>query len=190
MSGAPFETRLRLASDLAPPAVVADPDGHPPLVDVADIRVDDATMAYVVKAQPAFDLLRAAAGQIAGVLVLAVAAGKGAAGHPMLETARLGCAEAGDLMFGVAVPPPAAHHHLHLRRAMAAVGEALAEARRHLLRGDDQTVDAVLARVKVAYSELQSAAAALPGFEMVALSQCCCAQHTGGSDAKVIAAIT
>ena len=40
--------------------------------DILTAELDDATAAYVCAAQPAFDLLRQAAGQLAGLLVLNV----------------------------------------------------------------------------------------------------------------------
>ena len=190
MMGVSRRFALRLTPDLAPPAlgVAAPPDA--PLVDPAATGLDDATTAYVATIQPAFDLLRGVAGQIAGVLMLAVAAGKGAAGHPMLDAARHSHDEARDAIGGVRVPKAAAHHHFHLRAALDALAEALEATRRHLHRGDDAAIDRVLGPVKVAYRELDSASRALPGFEMVALSQCCCAQFTKGSDERVITAIT
>ena len=77
----------RLTGDVPPPpALICDGGGTVP-PDILAVELDDATAAYVCAVQPAFDLLRQAAGQLAGLLVLSVACARNAGAHPMLELA-------------------------------------------------------------------------------------------------------
>ena len=71
------------------------------------------------------------------------------------------------------------HHRLHLLRANRALAAALAAARQHVSR-DEAAIDKIMVPLHAAYRELQWAALALPGFEIVALSQGCCAAHAAG----------
>ena len=141
--------------------------------------LDDETFSYVAAMRVPFDLLRQAAGQIAGVLVLAVSGSHGAAGHPMLDLAHTALQEANDAVLGLRPPPRGAHHHRHLARAARAIGTALAAARLHMRGSDDAATDAVLRPLRAGFQELQWAATTLPGFEVVAFSQGCCARHSG-----------
>lgn len=139
--------------------------------------LDEATLRYVEAMRVPFDQLRQAAGQIAGVLVLAVTAAGGAAGHPMLEMADTARREAADAVARVRPPPDSLHHHRHLAYAARDIGLALDAARRHMRGADDIATDAVMLPLRAGYRHLQWAAGALPGFEVVAFSQGCCAQH-------------
>ena len=154
--------------DAPPPAGIADTLGR---------DLDDATLRYVDAMQLPFDQLRQAAGQIAGVLVLAVTGAHGAAGHPMLELAQTVQQAAADAVSGVRPPPRGRHHHRHLADAARAIGAALSAARRHLRGADDSATEAVIQPLRTGYRDLQWAAGALPGFEVVAFSQGCCARH-------------
>jgi len=80
---------------------------------------------------------------------------------------------------GRRLPPRSAHHHRHLVRALEQLGLALAAARLNLRASDEAGTDAIMAPLRAGFSELQSAANVLPGFEVVAFSQGCCARHTG-----------
>jgi hypothetical protein len=164
----------RIDAGLRPPSL---PDCEVPALAAPPDGLDDATLAYVTETRVPFDMLRQAAGQIAGVLVLAVSAQRGAAGHPMLDLANAARTEANDLLRRTSPPPRGAHHHRHLLAAARAIGMALAATRRHLRAADDAGVDAILAPLRAGYQELQWAANALPGFEVVAFSQGCCARH-------------
>jgi hypothetical protein len=97
----------------------------------------------------------------------------------MLELACEAEAEARDPIraVGISLPPQAAHHHSHMLSANRSLTAALASAKRDLHRGDDRAIDAILVPLRRAYRELQHAAFALPGFEIVALSQGCCVAH-------------
>jgi hypothetical protein len=161
-----------------PPELVCDGGDNVPS-DILTAALDDATTAYVCAAQPAFDLLRQSAGQLAGLLVLNVAGARDAGTHPMLDLACQAEAEARDTIraVGASLPPQAAHHHHHILSASLSLATALAAARRGLHRRDEAAIDAILVSLRHAYRELQHAAFALPGFEIVALSQGCCVAH-------------
>jgi hypothetical protein len=128
--------------------------------------VDDATAAYIVENQKCFEDLKQVASQLAGLLVLAAAGSKEAVpDHPALLAARE--------LFREAVPGArpterALPHHTHLLRASAAIGTALHEANRGL------NVDRILVPLRAGYAELERAARALPGFEMVSYERACC----------------
>lgn len=140
--------------------------------------LDSATLAYVLASRPLFEQLRRAAGQIAGLLVLAAAGGRSAQDHPMLGLAVSARDEALDRVRDLHVPPAAEHHHRHLIRAARAVSAAVDAAERGLHRRDDAAVEAVLVPLRAGYQELQWTTGALPGFSMVAFDQACCAIHT------------
>ena len=140
-------------------------------------------MAYVVAAQPVFEDLRQVAAQLAGMLVLFATGSKTAApDHPLLGTATQLFAQAADAVERVqgSVTDRARLHHDNLRRAAAALREALAATRVELGKpGIAAELDTPLVPLRHAYACLEHAASALPGFEMVAFNQGCCA--TGGS---------
>ena len=141
--------------------------------------LDETSLAYVLEAQPVFDLMRRSAAQLAGLMVLAGAGVRAARDHPMLALAAAAAAEAGQRLAGIRVPGRAAHHHLHLTRARGLLQTAL-DAAMAPRRWNVDRLDAILAPLRAAYDELQRATAALPGFQMVALDQACCACHGGG----------
>jgi hypothetical protein len=139
--------------------------------------VDDATAAYVASMRAPFELLRQAESQLAGLLVLATASRQAIAGHPMLDLGAEAIREAEEGIRAVRVPGRARHHHAHVLEAMRAIQAAIQAARRCLMRGDETAIDAVLGPLRAAHQNLLWATGALPGFEIVALSQACCAQH-------------
>jgi hypothetical protein len=139
--------------------------------------VDDATAAYVAAMRGPFEQLRQAEAQLAGLMVLATASRQAIAGHPMLDLATEAMREAEDGIRASKVPARARHHHAHVLEAMRAIQAAIQAARRCLLRGDETAIDRVLVPLRSAHQNLLWATGALPGFEIVALSQACCAQH-------------
>jgi hypothetical protein len=143
--------------------------------------VDEATAAYVAEMRDPFERLRQAEAQLAGVMVLAAAAGQAIAGHPMLDLAAEAIREAEDGIGATKVPARAGHHHVHVLRAMRDLRAASTAARRCLIGGDEAAIDAVLAPLRSAHRHLLWATGALPGFEIVALSQSCCAQHAAAT---------
>ncbi len=124
-------------------------------------EIDDATTAYVLAIRPAFNLVREGVSQLAGLMVLAMVGARNEAAHDILERICHEQAEAQDIIRRQAVPNRAAHHHRHLAQADPASGET------------------IMKPLRAAYQHLQWATGALPGFEVVALSQGCCSAHAG-----------
>jgi hypothetical protein len=137
--------------------------------------LDDRTVRYVMAAQPVFEDLRQVASQVAGLLVLAGTGSKDASPHhPMLESAKLACAQALDgvsRVFALTRDHTRAHHR-NLVDAAAALTDAVASADSWPI-----DIDAVMTPLRTAYSHLQSASTLLPGFQMVSFEQACCGQH-------------
>ena len=131
--------------------------------------LDDATVAYVVETRRYFEDLRQVESQLAGLLVLeAAGARSGLPEHPMLRAAEQLYREAAEGIQRVRVTERARLHHYHLLAAARALDRALAAAHEGL------AIDSILAPLRTAYTSLQSAAAELPGFAMVAFEQGCC----------------
>jgi hypothetical protein len=150
----------------APPPEPWTPDGQRGL--------DEATLSYVLAARPAFELLRQTASQLAALLILAAAGGRSAQDNPVFARACAGQAEARDLIGALRPGRHGAHHYRHLKACAEAVGAACQEASLHLHKGHGQQA---LARLREGLQHLHFAAAALPGFEVVAFGQSCCAAH-------------
>ena len=157
--------------------------GEAPAV-CAPTQIDDATAAYVAKMRDPFELLRQAEAQLAGLTVLATASGQAIAGHPMLDLAAEAAKEAEDGIRVMAVPERARHHHRHVLQALRLIQRAATAARRCLVRGDETAIDAVIGPLRGAHQNLLWATGAFPGFEVVALSQACCARHATGLTAS------
>jgi hypothetical protein len=139
-------------------------------------EVDGPSTAYVLAARPAFEGLRHASMQMAGLLLLAATGGRTWQDHTMLDLATAAQAEASDTLRALSPPARGQHHHLHLLGADRAMGEAIRCARSELhLSAEAQRL--IQRAVQAAIDHLRYAAGALPGFELVALSQSCCAQH-------------
>jgi len=168
----------RLESLPVLPRVGVDDISGLPSEPLRQVKIDDATAAYVAKMRDPFELLRQAEAQLAGLLVLATAGGHAIAGHPMLELAAEAVKQAEDGIQTIKAPPPALHHYHHVVQALRAIAQATAQARRVLRPRDDAAIDAVLGPLRAAHQNLLWATTALPGFEVVALSQACCANHT------------
>jgi hypothetical protein len=155
------------------------PAGHideaPPVCRVGN--VDDATAAYIAEMRDPFELLRQAEAQVAGLMVLAAASHQAIALHPMLDLAAEAAREAEDGVRSARVPERARHHHGHVLKALQSIQCAITAARRCIVRGDDAAIDAVIGPLRATHQNLLWAIGALPGFEVVALSQACCAQH-------------
>ena len=138
--------------------------------------VDDATAAYILEARKHFEDLRQVAAQLAGLLVLAASGVRNAApDHPMLESA--GRLYKGALEGVQQVRPTvrARRHHRCLLNAASDIHSALEAARVHLLPSPAALeIDPILVPLRAGYAQLQQAANALPGFEMIAFAQGCC----------------
>ena len=133
-------------------------------------EIDAETAAYIFQTQRAFEDLRQVASQIAGLLVLNASGAKTATpDHPLLRSAAdLHCG-AIDAVRMSQPTPRARRHHMYLLEAGAFLDTALNAARA------GGQIDPVLVPLRRAYERLQKGAAVLPGFEMVAFSQGCCA---------------
>jgi hypothetical protein len=134
--------------------------------------LDDRTVAYVIAAQPVFEDLRQVAAQLAGLLLLAATGSKDSSpDHPMLTASEQVLAKAADGAKRVAVPADsnARLHHHQLVEATAALEQAMRSARAWPI-----DVDAVQRPLRDAYSHLQRATGALPGFQIVSFEQACC----------------
>lgn len=142
--------------------------------DLLATELDDATVAYVTAARLAFDSLRQAAGQLAGILVLTATSRRALCGHPILSVAQGLCKEAAESIRALSVSAAGRHHHRHLSRAAAYIERALAAASQPLRQEMTEDFDRVLHPLRAGYRELQWAAGALPGFEIVAFQQGCC----------------
>ncbi len=138
--------------------------------------IDDKTAGYILETRKCFEDLRQVAAQIAGVLVLAAAGGKTATpDHPMLQAAAELHRAALDQLRSIRPTERARAHHHCLMEAARALSDALAVALSAARRVE---IDPILVPVRAAYAHLQSAADTLPGFEMVAFEQGCCAIHS------------
>jgi hypothetical protein len=157
-----------------PPGAPADAEAAPGPALPGDL--DERTAAYILKARGPFEGLRRASSQLAGSLVLAAIGSRTTQGNPMLEMAITAPAEAADGLRALTPTARGAHHHLHLCRAAARLGEALTTAR-HSRLIDETVTDRICGLVKQALEELRWASRALPGFELVNFSQGCCAMH-------------
>jgi hypothetical protein len=167
---------------LETPLFAPEPEGAgTPSLDLMSGELDDATTAYVLATRAPFDLLRAATSQLAGLMVLAVSGARNDAAPAVLDRVREEHAEAGEAIRSRSgsVPARAAHHHRHLSRACDALGAALAACADGIHGRDEASADAIMTPLNAAYRQLQWATGALPGFEVVALSQGCCAAHAG-----------
>ncbi len=143
--------------------------------------LDDRTAAYILETRRPFEDLRQVASQLAGLLVLAASGARSVApDHPMLDAARETFTRAADEIRHTRPTARSASHHRHLLTAVTAIDAALTAAAIHL-RGDrTAAVDAMLTPLKAGYGHLQEAGNQLPGFELVALGQGCCATgHIG-----------
>jgi len=151
-------------------------------------EVDSPTIAYISQVQPAFDLLRQAEGQLAGLLVLAAAGSRAAApDHPMLASAR-GALDEGVQRLRLSHPSPRGrHHHRHLTEAATLIELALDNAEAALGRIGEAISDvgSSIEPLKTAHRHLQWAGGALPGFEIVAFEQGCCAAHPAARGAAM-----
>jgi hypothetical protein len=145
----------------APGCVVRGVSGEP---------VDGETAVYILETRAQFEDLRQAAAQLAGWLVLSAAGANTASpDHAVLGTAFDLQQSALEQVHRARPSARARMHHRYLIEAATGLGAALAAARKNL------ETESVLIPLRAAYADLQKAAGALPGFEMVAFEQGCCA---------------
>ncbi|MCB8877509.1 hypothetical protein [Acidisoma silvae] len=140
--------------------------------------LDDKTLAYVIAARPAFDAMREATAQLAALFVLAAAGGRSAQDNPIFAMARSAQAESRDVIRSLRPSPQGAHHHHHLLACSKMLGSACDAASETMHKGQNEKA---LTLLQKALRQLHFAAAALPGFEVVALNQSCCAAHSASA---------
>ncbi len=137
------------------------------------MNLPDPVLRYVLEAKPVHEALLQTLTQLAGFALVRLTGGPSSvvdAGP--VEFARDTFDGCGDRLPSLRVPPEAAHHHLHLEGAAAALERAIAAALAKT------AADAVfLDALDEAERHLRAASRALPGFEMVDLTQSCCAAH-------------
>jgi hypothetical protein len=132
----------------------------------------DRQVAYVIAAQPVFEDLRQVAAQLAGLLVLAATGSKDSSpDHPMLSASKQVLTRATDGVKRVNVPSDdrARLHHRELIESAGSLEQAILRAGAWPI-----DVDAVMHPLRDAYTHLQRAAGALPGFSIVSFEQACC----------------
>ncbi len=144
------------------------------------MELDRATVAYVVASRKHFDRLRQATGQLAGLLVLAASGVNSITPeHAVLAAARAAYAEAAANIRCIGVPERARHQHHHLLLAVDLIGVALQHCGSEIAAYaiNRRNIDDALHPLQRGYAHLQQAAALLPGFEVIAFAQGCCASH-------------
>ncbi|MGA2212731.1 MAG: hypothetical protein ABSH31_05595 [Bryobacteraceae bacterium] len=131
--------------------------------------IDDRTATYIVESQRCFEDFKQVASQLAGLLVLAAAGSKDASPHhPALRSARELFREADQALRGAQPTKRARKHHEHVARAAAMIGAALQQTEGPF------DLDRILVPLRAGYTELERAADALPGFELVSYERACC----------------
>jgi len=139
-------------------------------------ELDKTTVTYVLDMGRPFEDLRQVAAQLAGVLLLAAARSKFATPqHPVLGIASVSFERAMESIQSATVPARAQHHHVHMLKSARLIGDALASCKSTGALSAE--LDFLLSILREAWDELRSAAAALPGFEVVAFDRACCAEH-------------
>jgi hypothetical protein len=140
-------------------------------------------LGYVVACQPLHERLRVLVTQLGGLSLMTMLRREGVFDRETpLRLAREALSETGETLRALPVPPRAAHHHHHMTEACRAAGRAS-----DLIAGDRLTLDAEAARLtlsrelRAATEHLRFASRALPGFEMVDLTQSCCAAHAAAA---------
>lgn len=140
----------------------------------APVSPSDPVLAYVLAARPLHAALREAVIQLAAfALYRATRTRALALDITPLDRARdtLGDHTAG--LAALRAPDPAAHHHHHLMGAATALERALAAGYATGTGADTL----FFAAVEEAERHIRAAGRLLPGFEMVDLTQACCAMH-------------
>ncbi len=138
---------------------------------------DAATTQYMLATREAFEALRQVVTQIAALLILAASKSRDWRDHPMIDVTMNARQGVRDAIRSVAVPAQATHVHSHFVNAGRHVDTALSMIAARRAKFDDAALDAALASIQAAQREMQWSSAAVPGLEMIAFSQGCCAMH-------------
>ncbi len=145
----------------------------------SDTTHGDAALAYVVACQPLHERLRDVVTQLGGLSLMTMLRREGAFDRETpLRLVREALGNIGEALRALPVPHRAAHHHHHMTeacRAAAGAADLIADRR---LTGNEEAARLALSReLRAATDHLRFASRALPGFEMVDLTQSCCAVH-------------
>ena len=139
----------------------------------------DPIFAYIDAVQALHQRFNQLLTQASGYALLVLTRGKAVA---LLDTpVTIACdalEEAQDDLRAVRVPSGARHHHFHLSAAATAIERSL-DLLTICLRpvADDLARTALTQALRAATDHLRATTRLLPGFEMVDLSQACCAAH-------------
>ncbi len=144
---------------------------------LSDDHLSAGSLRYVVECQPVHERLRDLLTQLGGLSLMTMLRREGTFDRATpLRRAREALSETSETLRRLPVPPGAAHHHHHMSEACRAIGRAS-----DLIAGDPLTGNAEAAKLtlsrelRAAADHLRFASRAMPGFEMVDLTQSCCA---------------
>lgn len=139
-------------------------------------ELDEPTVTYVLDMGIPFEDLRRVAAQLSGMLLLAAAGSKYATPqHPVFGMAHASVERAMESIQSVTVTARAEHHHFHMLKSLRLIRSALVSCTSNGALAAD--LDLILSVLKDAWDHLRLAAAALPGFEVIAFDRACCAEH-------------
>ena len=137
-------------------------------------RWNDASARYATAAQPAFEASRDAALRLAGLIIASTMGSRHMLDLPVRAAALEGLQNAGDLFSSLTPTPQVGHFHFHLRRGLEDLRTAFAAVDAELAGKAGVDPFPVL---RAAWSHMEAASRALPGFETVDFKQSCCAWH-------------
>ena len=154
------------------------PDFSRPVTHAGNYSASE-TSEYCTLALQGFESLKYAASILAGTLILAYTGANrsfqdiGFAHKALDELER-----AEEIIRSIRVPVRSRHHHLHLTNALGAIRGVAEKLGRARISGQPREMDAIVAELGRGWEELRHASRNVPGFEMVDLSQSCCALHS------------
>ncbi len=145
--------------------------------------LSDPVFRYIETVEPLHEQLRQLLTQVAGYSLVVMGRDKPPVflDGPVAQ-ARDAFAPLRAALAAVRVPERARHHHRHMVLASEALQRSLDCLTVCLgRRADDPARDMLSRTLKATAGHLRFATRALPGFEMVDLSQACCAFHAGSA---------
>jgi len=133
---------------------------------------------YSIQVLPAFEGLKYSASMLAGLLVLAFTDTDRDFRQLDIERKVLDeLARAEDIIRPITTTDRTAHCHHHLTNAMEAVRHVIECLHISADITKVKNLDHAVAQLRYGWEELRHVARNLPGFEMIDLSQSCCALH-------------
>jgi hypothetical protein len=149
----------------------------------AEDESDARSLPYVVACQPLHEQLRDVVTQLGGLSLMTMLRREGAFDRTTpLRLVREALGSIGEALRDLTVPHRGAHHHHHMTEACrAAAGAADLIADRRLTKNEEAARLALSRELRAATDHLRFASRALPGFEMVDLTQSCCAVHAAAA---------